>query len=135
MDLSVGFQSAVYGAVLGSGPGAVVAIAIILRFRSTGFVNLSLGALPPSAPTWCGTCGPRIRALAVAMVAALSSPPCSGWGPNGLLLAPHAPVVPKTGQLGVPPHAPVRRHQTGGSEDRFLPPLLSGRISGPAGRR
>jgi branched-chain amino acid transport system permease protein len=126
--MDIALQSAAYGGLLGVGQG-LFAVALILTFRSTGFLNLSIGTVATASAyvvwdLWATGSVPLLGAMIVALAVAAIL---------GLLtervLRPlqHSTVVVKlVASLGVLLVTQYLVTAVWGTEERFLPLFISG---------
>ena len=126
MDITL--QSAVYGALLGVGQG-LFAVALILTFRSTGFLNLSIGAVATvSAYVVWDLWAKGSTPLGVAIVVALAVATLLGSVTERVLrpLRASTVVVKLVASLGVMLVVQFLVTTVWGTEERFLPLFISG---------
>jgi branched-chain amino acid transport system permease protein len=126
--MDIAFQSAVYGALLGVGQG-LFAVALILTFRSTGFLNLSIGAVATvSAYVVWDLWAKGSTPLGVAIVVALVVATLLGAVTERVLrpLRASTVVVKLVASLGVMLVVQFLVTTVWGTEERFLPLFISG---------
>jgi sulfate-transporting ATPase len=134
MDLSTTLQAALRGAIVGTGNG-LLAVAIVLTFRSTGVLNLALGGVASiSAFVLWDTWGEGTLPLAAGVVAALAVGAALGLAGEFVLrpLRRATVVVKAVGTLGLLLVLQAGIFFVWGPADRVLPPLMTGSV--PLGR-
>ncbi len=126
--MDIALQSAVYGALLGVGQG-LFAVALIVTFRSTGFLNLSIGAVATvSAYVVWGLWAKGSVPLGVAMMVALVLATLLGLVTERVLRPLRTPtvVVKLVASLGVMLVVQFLVTAVWGTEESFLPLFISG---------
>jgi len=126
--MDIALQSAVYGALLGVGQG-LFAVALILTFRSTGFLNLSIGAVGTVSAYivwdfWAKGSTP----LGMAIVVALAVATLLGVVTERVLrpLRASTVVAKLVASLGVMLVVQFLVTTVWGTEESFLPLFISG---------
>ncbi|MGH8992757.1 MAG: branched-chain amino acid ABC transporter permease [Acidimicrobiia bacterium] len=131
MDLSTTMEAALRGAVVGTGNG-LLALALVLTFRSTGVLNLALGGIASVAAfvlwdLWAAGDLALIVALPLAVAAAVA---LALAGEVALRPLRKAPVVVKAvATLGLLLVIQAGIFVIWGPADQVLPPLLDGAVA------